>query len=374
VNSWGGTLSGNNGNGFKLGGNYVATHHLVQNCVSFDNAGDTGRGYDENNDTAGITLYNCLAYRNKGDNFHFTNSPITGLHVIKNCISYTGTVAITNATLSNNSWPNMTPTSADFVSIDTSLAAAPRQANGNLPDNGFFRLKAGSQFIDAGVNVGLPYSGSAPDIGAFEYIVTNTSLNLNLTALIEALYVAGGTSMSITPTVTVELHNATSPFALVEAKTGTLTTAGVGTFTYTTAVNGTNYYIVVKSINTIETWSATAVSFTGGALSYDFTTGLNKAYTDGSAYPMSLHSGKYCIYSGDLNQDGFVSGDDYTGVDNDNANFGYHLVNDLNGDGFVAGDDYTFIDNNNNNFIGKQFPAGAPAFRQNKLQLNLNNK
>jgi pectate disaccharide-lyase len=43
VNSWGvTTLKGNNGNGFKLGGNDVATHHIVKNCVSFDNAGDTG--------------------------------------------------------------------------------------------------------------------------------------------------------------------------------------------------------------------------------------------------------------------------------------------------------------------------------------------
>ncbi|MDR3611542.1 MAG: hypothetical protein P4L27_13320 [Ignavibacteriaceae bacterium] len=188
------------------------------------------------------------------------------------------------------------------------------------------------------------------------------SVQLTLTALIEALFVAGlNTSMPVTPTVTVELHNATSPYALVESQTGTLSTAGVGTFSFTTAVNGTNYYIVVKSMNTVETWSATAVSFTGGALSYDFTTALNKAYTDGSADPMSLHGGKYCIYSGDLNQDGFVSGDDMTGIDNDNTNFDYHAVNDLNGDGFISGDDMTFVDNNNTNFIGKQVPPGAPS-------------
>jgi chitin-binding protein len=34
------------------------------------------------------------------------------------------------------------------------------------------RLAAGSTLIDKGVNVGLPYSGSAPDLGAFE---TSTS-------------------------------------------------------------------------------------------------------------------------------------------------------------------------------------------------------
>jgi hypothetical protein len=33
----------------------------------------------------------------------------------------------------------------------------------------YYKLSEGSLAIDAGVDVGLPYSGSAPDIGAFEY-------------------------------------------------------------------------------------------------------------------------------------------------------------------------------------------------------------
>ena len=36
-----------------------------------------------------------------------------------------------------------------------------------------FRLNAGSPAIDAGFDVGLPYYGSAPDIGAFETGVAN---------------------------------------------------------------------------------------------------------------------------------------------------------------------------------------------------------
>jgi uncharacterized protein (TIGR02145 family) len=187
-----------------------------------------------------------------------------------------------------------------------------------------------------------------------------SSLNLTVTALIEALYVAGGTSMSLSPTITVELHDATSK-AGIESRIGSLSTAGVGTFSFTSAVNGTPYYIVIKSVNTIETWSANPQSFSAGTLSYDFTTGVSKAYTDGSNPPMALHNGKWCIYSGDLNHDGFVGGDDFTGVDNDNAAFSYHLINDLNGDGFIGGDDFTFIDNNNSSFVGKQIPPGVPS-------------
>ena len=31
------------------------------------------------------------------------------------------------------------------------------------------KLVAGSDLIDKGIDVGLPFNGSAPDLGAFEY-------------------------------------------------------------------------------------------------------------------------------------------------------------------------------------------------------------
>ncbi len=158
-----------NGNGFKLGGNYVPTHHIVKNCVSFDNAGNGGRGFDENNNTAGQTVYNCTAYRNKGDNFHFNNTVVQGSHDIKNCISYKGIVSIKSGTQERNSWQGFNISDSDFLSVDTSLAVVPRDSNGNLQDNNFFRLAAGSSLIDAGVDVGIIFNGSAPDLGAFEY-------------------------------------------------------------------------------------------------------------------------------------------------------------------------------------------------------------
>ena len=45
---------------------------------------------------------------------------------------------------------------------------APRQADGSLPVNDFARLVARSDLIDKGVDVGLPFAGAAPDLGAFE--------------------------------------------------------------------------------------------------------------------------------------------------------------------------------------------------------------
>jgi photosystem II stability/assembly factor-like uncharacterized protein len=202
--------------------------------------------------------------------------------------------------------------------------------------------------------------GCGPNGDIIKGYVSPFTLTLNLSALLEAMYVAGGTAMTTTPSITVELHDA-STLAVVESKTGTLSTAGIGSFTFFSASNGTPYYIVVKSPTTIETWSATTHSFTAGALSYDFTSGVSKAYTDGSMDPMAVHGGKACFYSGDVNQDGQVTSDDFTGVDNDNSNFDYHIANDVNGDGQVTSDDFTWIDNNNTNFVTRQVPAGAPS-------------
>jgi hypothetical protein len=75
-----------------------------------------------------------------------------------------------NATMQNNSWQlPVTVTAADFISMSETDAAEPRQADGSLPDNGFARLAAGSDLIDKGVDVGLPYCGSLPDLGAYDY-------------------------------------------------------------------------------------------------------------------------------------------------------------------------------------------------------------
>ncbi|WP_430934274.1 T9SS type A sorting domain-containing protein [Saccharicrinis sp. 156] len=50
------------------------------------------------------------------------------------------------------------------------ILSAPRKADGSLPDIGdAFKLSSTSDLIDKGVYVGIPYSGSAPDLGPFEY-------------------------------------------------------------------------------------------------------------------------------------------------------------------------------------------------------------
>ena len=68
-----------------------------------------------------------------------------------------------------NSWDlGLTPASDDFASLDDAGTLGPRKPDGRLPDTDFLKLRAGSPMIDRGTDVGLPYTGSAPDLGAWE--------------------------------------------------------------------------------------------------------------------------------------------------------------------------------------------------------------
>lgn len=165
------------GNGFKLGGQNRPACHLVRNCIAFDNP--RGIGFEDNNNSAPITLLNCTAWGNRC-NFEFKKYP----HVLKNCVAFDPVSARQDAKLEpmvisdHNSWvpepkkPTKfisTAANKDFASLDAALAGAPRQPDGSLPKNGFARLNPGSSLIDKGVEVGLPFNGAAPDLGAYEY-------------------------------------------------------------------------------------------------------------------------------------------------------------------------------------------------------------
>lgn len=69
-----------------------------------------------------------------------------------------------------NSWDigGLTITDDDFISLDTLELRLPRKADGSLPDINFGKLVPTSDLIDAGIDVGLDYYGTAPDLGWFE--------------------------------------------------------------------------------------------------------------------------------------------------------------------------------------------------------------
>lgn len=163
-----------NGNGFKMGGgdnsnsDQLMHHFILKNCLAFNNK---YKGFDQNNNVGSMTLLNCTGYNNREANYRIQRTLNSGQTLtVKNCLSLNGLVQLgAFAIQETNGW--MSPfvvTATDFLSLDPASASAPRQADGSLPVIEFMHLASGSDLIDAGVDLGLPYNGKAPDLGAFE--------------------------------------------------------------------------------------------------------------------------------------------------------------------------------------------------------------
>jgi uncharacterized repeat protein (TIGR02059 family) len=165
------TPVGGGGNGFKFGSDQQAytgvTKRTAYNCVAYDNY---KVGFSQQSADVKMVLYNNTSYKNGIQGFEFTYYNCAD--ILKNNISYNnGSTDIfqTNQTRTNNSWQNgLTVTNSDFASVDGTQLILPRKSDGSLPDISFMHLATGSHLIDAGVDVGIPFSGSAPDLGAFE--------------------------------------------------------------------------------------------------------------------------------------------------------------------------------------------------------------
>jgi uncharacterized repeat protein (TIGR02059 family) len=169
--SYGG-VSGD-GAGFKLGVTVSSAdggiQRTLENCVSVNNL---LFGYDQNDGGYGtlipISIFNCTSSKNKTGGFNFRNGNVSA---IRNCLSFNESPgSFGSNTVDHNSWQNgLTISSSDFASIDESELSRPRKSDGSLPDINFLHPATGSRLIDAGVDVGIAYSGNGPDIGAFEF-------------------------------------------------------------------------------------------------------------------------------------------------------------------------------------------------------------
>ncbi len=191
-------VSRGDGNGFKVGGygaggtpyatimsSFVPIpKNTVRFCLAVRNKQS---GFYANHHLDGNYWYNNTSYKNKR-NFNMLNCVALNEidfatdgpgwnHTLANNLGF----AATTAELENIDKPRcfltnnyfdlaaLTVNSSDFLSIDETLLTAPREADGSLPKNNFLKLKAGSDLIDAGTDIGFSFKGTAPDLGCFEY-------------------------------------------------------------------------------------------------------------------------------------------------------------------------------------------------------------
>ncbi|HEX7597843.1 MAG TPA: right-handed parallel beta-helix repeat-containing protein, partial [Polyangia bacterium] len=174
--------SSGNGNGFKIGSSQNGIRHIVRNNVAWKNK---AAGFYANHSTGGNTWYNNTSYMN-GSQYNMLASSfdasgnVTGTitlsgskaHIMKNNIGFPNKNSNMGGVDSGfNTWDlNITEAATDFASTSDSGCTGPREADGSLPAAcDFLKLKTGSPLIDKGTDVGLKFTGAAPDLGAYEY-------------------------------------------------------------------------------------------------------------------------------------------------------------------------------------------------------------
>ncbi len=243
-----------NGIGFKLGGagSPVSTSRvLVRGCLA---AYNHEHGFYDNQGTAGYWLINNTAYKNgnSGQCGFWLNTDGGIPDTLINNISYANSSSSNLIDAPNrqttDSWSGFTVTNADFASVDsTGFISAVRNADGSLPSSNFLRLVAGSDLVNAGTDVGIPYTGSKPDIGAYGYAAATTStVTVSTTSLSDfgsiavnassasASYTVSGANLTANITITAPTHFAVSrdnntfgPSVTLTQSSGTVNTTTV---------------------------------------------------------------------------------------------------------------------------------------------------
>lgn len=162
------------GMGFKLGQD--AAEIELDHVAAW---GNKAFGIDENGNGSdgGVTIHHATLVNNASDGNAVQIDLDDGRpHTVRNSIALdidgSGVTHFSGPVdHASNSWNGIGVDASDFVDLDmTTLfdaGTSPRESEGALPPIGL-HLAPDSALIDAGTDVGRPYDGTAPDLGAFE--------------------------------------------------------------------------------------------------------------------------------------------------------------------------------------------------------------
>jgi len=217
-----------------------------------------------------------------------------------------------------------------------------------IPERGYIIGQAGSSIYKLNISYSVIDS---------QYFYPPQGFRVNLKMIPEGYYYPLFNQLSRKDTFSVYLRNNFSPFTIVDSAKSvvdSITLSGLFNFEY--ALSG-NYYFNVKHLNSLETWSKSGGEFIlsdGSIYNYDFTTAISQAYGEN----LKLKNGKYCLYNGDVNKDGYITLFDVIPIYNDAVSFitGRYLTTDLTGDNIVDLTDVTICYNNSANFVSIRRP------------------
>jgi len=174
------------GNGFKVGG-YGSTplerlprtipRHVVVRCLA---AANRSNGFYANHHPGGGDWVHNTAFANRRANFNFLCREPGGFrdvpgfgHMIRNNLGFRSRREVADldpaaCDMAGNLFGGDALDSRDFLGVDLAELRAPRQADGTLPWLAFMRPAPDGRVIDRGVPLGGPFTGRAPEPGAWE--------------------------------------------------------------------------------------------------------------------------------------------------------------------------------------------------------------
>lgn len=200
---------------------------------------------------------------------------------------------------------------------------------------------------------------SCLNIWSYYYSVTSTggcsASNLYITTALEGFYDEVTDQHSVETYEYVRLAETSPPYNIVDSALAYLDYDGMSNvFTFPKGLTG-NYFLVVKHYNSLETWSAAPVYITQNThLFYDFTSSDAQAFGNN----MVFKGNRWCLFSGDVNQDGTIDLTDVVSIYNDASEFIAikYAVTDLNGDSFTDLTDVVLASNNASAFVSLKKP------------------
>ncbi len=193
----------------------------------------------------------------------------------------------------------------------------------------------------------------------------SASITLNMKLILQGYYIGSGMMQPVlsnqavqnsliteADTLIVKLHHPTT-FALIDTKKAVLLTNGTVSATF--AQPAASYYVAIKHRNTLLTWTMAAIACTSSTPVYDFSIAANKAMGNNQ---VQVEPGVWAFFTGDLNQDDFIDGNDFPAFDTDSFNGvnSVYVATDMNGDGFVDGNDFPVFDVNSFNGVSAVHP------------------
>jgi hypothetical protein len=167
--------------------------------------------------------------------------------------------------------------------------------------------------------------------------------------------------------ITVELRSPSNLDVVSYSVSPILQTNGSVQCVFPAGAFGGSYYIVVKHRAAIPLWSANPILISYGT-AINFSNNVLNSFSDGdSLYPSvhELNPGLFGIWLGELNDDGYLDGIDYTEYETDlylsqygdSTDGGLYMQDgDLNGDAYVDASDYSVFHYNSQQGVYKQRP------------------